>query len=64
MGMIMALKASRDLHMITKLKPGHEDFPGSLVVKTLPCSAGGTGSILGQVVKIERAMQCSQRLNK
>ena len=50
--------------MITKLKPGHEEFPDSLVVKTLPCSAGGTGSILGQVVKIVHAMQCSQRLNK
>ena len=49
--------------MISKLKLGHGDFPGSLVVKTLPCNAGGTGPILGRVAKIPRAMQCSQRLN-
>ena len=59
----MALKASRYIHMISKLKLGHGDFPGSLVVKTLPCNAGGTGPILGRVAKIPRAMQCSQRLN-
>ena len=33
------------------------DFPGIPVVKTLPSSAGGAGSIPGQRAKIPRALQ-------
>ena len=33
------------------------DFPGGLVVKTLPSNAGGEGSITGQGVKIPHVVQ-------
>ena len=41
------------------------DFPGGLVVKTLPASiAGGTGSIPGLETKIPQAMWHGQKVNK
>ena len=33
---------------------GRLDFPGSPMVKNLPCNAGDTGSIPGQETKIPR----------
>ena len=39
-------------------------FPGGAVVKTLPFSAGGVGSIPGQGTKIPRASGCSQKIEK
>ena len=44
-------KNSREQNSISR------DFPGGPVVKTLPSSAGGVGSIPGQEVKISHASQ-------
>ena len=35
----------------------HRDFPGSPVVKNLPCNAGDIGSIPGQGAKILHATE-------
>ena len=43
-------KNSREQNSISR------DFPGGPVVKTLPSSAGGVGSIPGQEVKIPQAL--------
>lgn len=40
------------------------DFPGSPVVKSPPCSAGGVGSIPGLETKIPHAMWFGQKKEK
>ena len=46
------------------LKTKAWDFPGSPVVKTLPSTAGGVGSIPGQGTKVLPAAGCGQKLKK
>ena len=41
-----------------------QDFPGSPMVKTLPSTPGGMGSIPGQGTKVPSAMGCGQKLKK
>ena len=50
--------------MTSKIKISLQDFPSSPVVKTLPSSAGGLGSIPGQKAKIPHASRPKKKQNR